>query len=84
MPAPQIIQLGVAAKTFAEPWYALDDFGLAQRWTGRKHLRFLADVSVDGTPDVVGFGDEGSGRRTTAATAGSSKPSWRARVRVER
>lgn len=37
----------------------LNDFGLAQAWTSDRHLRFLADVTGAGTPDIVGFGEEG-------------------------
>ncbi|MEW2080045.1 FG-GAP-like repeat-containing protein [Streptomyces sp. NPDC013433] len=45
--------------TFEPSKLVLNDFGLAQGWTGQKHLRFLADVTGDGNPDIVGFGDEG-------------------------
>ncbi|MFI6038128.1 RICIN domain-containing protein [Streptomyces sp. NPDC051315] len=45
--------------TFEPSKLVLNDFGLAQGWTSGKHLRFLADVTGDGTPDIVGFGDEG-------------------------
>ncbi|MFK8850848.1 FG-GAP-like repeat-containing protein [Streptomyces sp. Ac-502] len=45
--------------TFEPAKLVLNDFGLAQGWTGGKHLRLLADVTGDGNPDIVGFGDEG-------------------------
>ncbi|MDH6145841.1 hypothetical protein P3T35_007902 [Kitasatospora sp. GP30] len=45
--------------TFEPAKLVLNDFGTAQGWTPKKHLRFLADVTGDGTPDIVGFGDEG-------------------------
>ncbi|WP_432087373.1 FG-GAP-like repeat-containing protein [Streptomyces sp. bgisy095] len=45
--------------TFEPSRLVLNDFGTAQGWTSGKHLRFLADVTGDGTPDIVGFGDEG-------------------------
>ncbi|MEU0336677.1 FG-GAP-like repeat-containing protein [Streptomyces sp. NPDC006193] len=45
--------------TFEPARLVLNDFGHAQGWTGRKHLRFLADVTGDGNPDIVGFGDRG-------------------------
>ncbi|WP_439674056.1 FG-GAP-like repeat-containing protein [Embleya sp. MST-111070] len=45
--------------TFEPAKLVLNDFGHAQGWTGRKHLRLLADVTGDGNPDIVGFGDEG-------------------------
>jgi phospholipase C len=35
------------------------DFGLDQGWRVDRHPRFLADVTGDGRPDVVGFGDDG-------------------------
>jgi FG-GAP-like repeat/Ricin-type beta-trefoil lectin domain-like len=45
--------------TFAPAKLVLNDYGHAQGWTGTKHLRLLADVTGDGTPDIVGFGNEG-------------------------
>ncbi|MFJ4184260.1 FG-GAP-like repeat-containing protein [Kitasatospora sp. NPDC089509] len=45
--------------TFEPAKLVLNDFGTAQGWTPRKHLRFLADVTGNGVPDIVGFGDEG-------------------------
>ncbi|MFB9463451.1 FG-GAP-like repeat-containing protein [Streptomyces cinereospinus] len=45
--------------TFEPPQLVLNDFGSAQGWTSGKHLRLLADVTGDGNPDIVGFGDEG-------------------------
>ncbi|MGW7449112.1 RICIN domain-containing protein [Kitasatospora sp. NPDC054795] len=45
--------------TFEPAKLVLNDFGTAQGWTPKKHLWFLADVTGDGTPDIVGFGDEG-------------------------
>ncbi|MFI1740868.1 FG-GAP-like repeat-containing protein [Streptomyces sioyaensis] len=45
--------------TFKPSKLVLNDFGLAQGWTSGKHLRFLADITGDGNPDIVGFGDEG-------------------------
>ncbi|MGX1887260.1 FG-GAP-like repeat-containing protein [Streptomyces sp. NPDC055287] len=45
--------------TFEPSKLVLNDFGHAQGWTGEKHLRLLADVTGDGNPDIVGFGDEG-------------------------
>jgi phospholipase C len=35
------------------------DFGYGQGWRVDSHPRFLADVTGDGRPDVVGFGDDG-------------------------
>ncbi|MDQ0791631.1 FG-GAP-like repeat-containing protein [Streptomyces sp. B1I3] len=45
--------------TFEPSKLVLNDFGHAQKWTSKKHLRYLADVTGDGNPDIVGFGDEG-------------------------
>ncbi|KAJ2912324.1 hypothetical protein MD484_g8094, partial [Candolleomyces efflorescens] len=44
--------------TFAPPQLALAQFGFAAGGYRReKHLRFLADVTGDGCPDIVGFGE---------------------------
>jgi hypothetical protein len=54
-----VVARGLADGTCETPKLVLNDFGTAQGWTATKHLRFLADVTGDGTPDIVGFGDEG-------------------------
>ncbi|MFF5756960.1 FG-GAP-like repeat-containing protein [Streptomyces longwoodensis] len=58
-PQGVVVSRGRGDGTFGPSQLVLNDFGQAQGWTGNKHLRFLADVTGDGTPDVVGFGDEG-------------------------
>ncbi|MEU1024270.1 FG-GAP-like repeat-containing protein [Streptomyces sp. NPDC005904] len=58
-PQGVVVSRGRGDGTFEPAKLVLNDFGAAQGWTGAKHLRFLADVTGDGTPDVVGFGDEG-------------------------
>ncbi|MFH8805072.1 FG-GAP-like repeat-containing protein [Streptomyces sp. NPDC017936] len=58
-PQGTVVSRGNGDGTFASPQLVLNDFGLAQGWTGTKHLRLLADVTGDGNPDIVGFGDEG-------------------------
>ncbi|KUN40339.1 hypothetical protein AQJ30_06640 [Streptomyces longwoodensis] len=58
-PQGVVVSRGRGDGTFGPSQLVLNDFGQAQGWTGGKHLRFLADVTGDGTPDVVGFGDEG-------------------------
>jgi hypothetical protein len=58
-PQGVVVARGRGDGTFEPPVLVLNDFGLAQGWTGKKHLRFLADVTGDGNPDIVGFGDEG-------------------------
>ncbi|MFI9357801.1 FG-GAP-like repeat-containing protein [Streptomyces lydicus] len=54
-----VVARGLADGTFEPTKLVLNDFGTAQGWTAKKHLRFLADVTGDGNPDIVGFGDEG-------------------------
>ncbi|MFF4948464.1 FG-GAP-like repeat-containing protein [Streptomyces chattanoogensis] len=58
-PQGVVVSRGRGDGTFEPSKLVLNDFGLAQGWTGKKHLRFLADVTGDGDPDIVGFGDEG-------------------------
>ena len=54
-----VVARGLDDGTFEPSKLVLNDFGTAQGWTARKHLRLLADVTGDGNPDLVGFGDEG-------------------------
>ncbi|MET8575951.1 FG-GAP-like repeat-containing protein [Streptomyces sp. NPDC005012] len=54
-----VVARGLDDGTFERSQLVLNDFGTAQGWTARKHLRFFADVTGDGNPDIVGFGDEG-------------------------
>ncbi|MEU5050311.1 FG-GAP-like repeat-containing protein [Streptomyces sp. NPDC021096] len=58
-PQGVVLSRGSGDGTFEPSKLVLNDFGLAQGWTSGKHLRFLADVTGDGNPDIVGFGDEG-------------------------
>ncbi|MET9504304.1 FG-GAP-like repeat-containing protein [Streptomyces sp. NPDC006622] len=58
-PQGVVVARGRGDGTFEAAKLVLNDFGLAQGWTSDKHLRFLADVTGDGNPDIVGFGDEG-------------------------
>jgi hypothetical protein len=58
-PQGVVVARGRGDGTFEPSQLVLNDFGLAQGWTSEKHLRFLADVTGDGNPDIVGFGDEG-------------------------
>ncbi|MGE7383963.1 FG-GAP-like repeat-containing protein [Streptomyces sp. NPDC004126] len=58
-PQGVVVSRGRGDGTFEPSELVLNDFGLAQGWTGKRHLRFLADVTGDGNPDIVGFGDEG-------------------------
>ncbi|MBM7169325.1 VCBS repeat-containing protein [Streptomyces sp. G44] len=58
-PQGVVVARGRGDGTFEPSKLVLNDFGHAQGWTSKKHLRFLADVTRDGNPDIVGFGDEG-------------------------
>ncbi|MEU5582333.1 FG-GAP-like repeat-containing protein [Streptomyces huasconensis] len=58
-PQGVVVARGRGDGTFEPPKLVLNDFGDAQGWTSKKHLRVLADVTGDGNPDLVGFGDEG-------------------------
>ncbi|MER0443492.1 FG-GAP-like repeat-containing protein [Streptomyces sp. Edi4] len=58
-PQGVVVGRGRGDGTFEPPKLVLNDFGLAQGWTSEKHLRFLTDVTGDGNPDIIGFGDEG-------------------------
>ncbi|MFE4449724.1 FG-GAP repeat domain-containing protein, partial [Streptomyces sp. NPDC056796] len=58
-PLGVVVSRGRGDGTFAPSKLVLNDFGTSQGWTGGKHLRFLADVTGDGGPDIVGFGNEG-------------------------
>ncbi|MEV0262991.1 FG-GAP-like repeat-containing protein [Streptomyces sp. NPDC050617] len=58
-PQGVVVSRGLGDGTFEPSKLILNDFGLAQGWTGAKHLRLLADVTGDGNPDIIGFGDEG-------------------------
>ncbi|MFG2602309.1 FG-GAP-like repeat-containing protein [Streptomyces sp. NPDC048514] len=58
-PQGVVVARGRGDGTFEPAKLIMNDFGHAQGWTGEKHLRFLADVTGDGNPDIVGFGDEG-------------------------
>ncbi|MFD8611588.1 FG-GAP-like repeat-containing protein [Streptomyces sp. NPDC059631] len=58
-PQGVVVSRGRGDGTFEPARLVLNDFGSAQGWTAAKHLRFLSDVTGDGTPDIVGFGDEG-------------------------
>ena len=45
---------------FQEPKFVLADFGYeAGGWRVEKHPRFLAEITGNGFPDIVGFGDGG-------------------------
>ncbi|MFG3722462.1 FG-GAP-like repeat-containing protein [Streptomyces massasporeus] len=58
-PQGVVVARGRGDGTFDSAELVLNDFGLDQGWTSDRHLRFLTDVTGDGLPDIVGFGDEG-------------------------
>ncbi|WP_404961233.1 FG-GAP-like repeat-containing protein [Streptomyces sp. 147326] len=58
-PQGVVVARGRGDGTFERAKLVLNDFGHAQGWTSKKHLRFLADVTGDGNPDIIGFGNEG-------------------------
>jgi phospholipase C len=45
--------------TFQPAHYMLANFGANSGWRGDDYPRALADVTGDGRPDIVGFGDDG-------------------------
>ncbi|WP_190085778.1 VCBS repeat-containing protein [Streptomyces longisporoflavus] len=51
--------LAVGDGTFKEAKFVLAEFGYERGWRVEKHPRFLADITGDGTADIVGFGDQG-------------------------
>ncbi|WP_327435463.1 FG-GAP-like repeat-containing protein [Streptomyces sp. NBC_01201] len=58
-PQGVVVSRGRGDGTFEPAKLVLNDFGQTQGWTSDRHIRFLADVTGDGTPDIVGFGNEG-------------------------
>ncbi|WP_405502153.1 FG-GAP-like repeat-containing protein [Streptomyces niveus] len=58
-PQGVVLARGLGDGTFEPAKLVLNDFGDAQGWKSRKHLRLLADITGDGNPDIIGFGDEG-------------------------
>ncbi|WP_435835823.1 FG-GAP repeat domain-containing protein [Streptomyces anulatus] len=58
-PQGVVLARGRGDGTFEPSQLVLNDYGRAQGWTGEKHLRLLADVTGDGNPDIIGFGNEG-------------------------
>jgi hypothetical protein len=51
--------LGNGDGSFAEAQFVLANLGFNQGWRVDQHPRFLADITGDGRPDIVGFGDDG-------------------------
>ncbi|GAA0319231.1 hypothetical protein GCM10009087_31940 [Sphingomonas oligophenolica] len=53
------VALGDGNGGFGEARFVLAGFGFNQGWRIDLHPRFLADITGDGRPDIVGFGDDG-------------------------
>jgi hypothetical protein len=54
------VSRNLGSGVFEEPQLVLGNFGYdAGGWRVDKHPRFLADVTGDGRPDIVGFGNAG-------------------------
>jgi phospholipase C len=51
--------VGNGAGGFGPARVVVRNFGYNQAWRVEKHVRLLADVTGDGLPDIVGFGDAG-------------------------
>jgi hypothetical protein len=51
--------LGNGDGTFVSPGVGAAGFGYNDGWRVDQHPRLLADLTGDGRPDIVGFGDEG-------------------------
>jgi phospholipase C len=45
--------------SFATPQFVLNNLGYNQGWRVDQHPRFLADLTGDGRPDIIGFGNDG-------------------------
>ncbi|MDT0267016.1 FG-GAP-like repeat-containing protein [Streptomyces sp. DSM 44915] len=58
-PLGVVVARGRGDGTFEPSRLVLNDYGQAQGWTSTRHHRLLADVTGDGAPDIVGFGNEG-------------------------
>jgi hypothetical protein len=54
------VALNNGAGSFHPPAFVLADFGYdAGGWRVDRHVRLLADLTGDGLPDIVGFGNDG-------------------------
>jgi hypothetical protein len=53
------VALGNGDGTFQQPRFVLADFGFDSGWRVDKHPRFVVDITGNGRPDIVGFGDAG-------------------------
>ena len=60
---------------FSPPNVGINDFCIATGWSVEKHVRYLANLTESGFPDIIGFGDagvyvargNGDGRRRSVA-----------------
>ena len=53
------VSLGNGDGSFQPASFVLQNLGFNQGWRVESHPRFVVDVSGDGKPDLVGFGDDG-------------------------
>jgi FG-GAP-like repeat len=53
------IALSTGSITFGPSQFVVQDFGYNQAWRLDRHLRMAADITGDGSADIVGFGDAG-------------------------
>ncbi|MBW5423509.1 VCBS repeat-containing protein [Streptomyces sp. BG9H] len=58
-PQGVVVSRGRRDGTFEPSELVLNDYGNAQGWGSKKHLRLLADITGDGRLDIVGFGGPG-------------------------
>ncbi|WP_198153651.1 tyrosinase family protein [Catenuloplanes japonicus] len=55
-----VVAQGNGDGTFSPPKLVLPAFGFAAGgWRTTRHIRILADITGDGRPDIVGFGEDG-------------------------
>ncbi|KAJ2917993.1 hypothetical protein MD484_g2451, partial [Candolleomyces efflorescens] len=52
-----LVSLNNGDGTFKPSTLVLNEFGVQKTWSVDKHPRFVADLTGNGIPDIVGFGD---------------------------
>ncbi|KAH6916136.1 lectin PVL [Coprinopsis sp. MPI-PUGE-AT-0042] len=50
------VSLNLGEGTYATPKWVNWNFGTSQGWEVNKHPRYLADITGNGLPDIIGFG----------------------------
>ena len=51
--------LAIGDGTFTDPTFVIADLGYESGWRVERHPRFMADITGNGTADIVGFGEHG-------------------------